>query len=363
MCWFTVKDWILWTQQLHMLQRYFSRLAPLLMVCYLGTGFMACNNNSKKVVDVSKVAVPFEAVRYDKLLQQCDTTRTMVWLDSVRALHPDFTDIYFQEMAGFVNRNDSNGVEKGMNYFLRQPDYIGLQDTVNFRYPDTKKQDAALNELFQYVRYYFPKTKYSKVYYFVSGLNHWSAVTIDTLIAVGLDMYLGSSYPFYASVQLADYQTARCIPEYIPINVAQVIEEDMFPFKPENKTLLDLMLIKGKQQLFLEYVLPTSDEEKRYGYSKAQLAWCQENEAMMWHYFAKRNLLYSTQWQEMMRYVNDGPTSTGMPAESPGNIGAWVGHQIIKAYMKKHPEKTFVEVMQMTMDSQTFLRESGYKPM
>jgi hypothetical protein len=31
--------------------------------------------------------------------------------------------------------------------------------------------------------------------------------------------------------------------------------------------------------------------------------------------------------------------------------------------MKKHPEKTIVDVMQMTMDSQTFLRESGYKPM
>lgn len=58
---------------------------------------MACNNSSSKVVDVSKVAVPFEAVRYDKLLQQCDTTRTMVWLDSVRALHPDFTDIFFRK--------------------------------------------------------------------------------------------------------------------------------------------------------------------------------------------------------------------------------------------------------------------------
>jgi hypothetical protein len=266
-------------------------------------------------------------------------------------------------MAGFVNRDDSNGVAKGMNYFLRQPDYLGLQDTVSKHFPDTKDIDNRLKELFQYVKYYFPKTKYSKVYYFVSGLNHWSAVTVDTLIGVGLDMYLGKDYPFYASVQLADYQTVRCIPEYIPINVAQVIAEDMFPIKPENKTLLDLMLLKGKQQLFLEYTLPKSDEEKRYGYKADQLAWCKSNEAMVWHYFAKRNLLYSTQWQEMMRYVNDGPNSTGMPPESPGNIGTWVGHQIIKAYMKKHPEKTFVDVMQMTMDSQTFLRESGYKPM
>ena len=346
-----------------MSQRYFSHLPSLLMVCYFWGSLMACSSNASKEVDVSGVSVPYDAIRYDAILQTCDTTRTMPWLDSVRNMHPDFTDIFFQEMAGFVNRDDSNGVAKGMNYFLRQPDYVALQDTVNKHFPNTEKIDKDLKQLFQYVRYYYPKTKYSKVYYFVSGLNQWSAVTVDTLIGVGLDMYLGKDYPFYASVQLADYQTARCIPEYIPVNVAQVIAEDMFPIKPENKTLLDLMLLKGKQQLFLEYVLPQADEEKRYGYKPEQLKWCKENEAMVWHYFAKRNLLYSTQWQEMMRYVNDGPYSTGMPLESPGNIGTWVGHQIIKAYMKKHPEKTFVDVMQMTMDSQTFLRESGYKPM
>ncbi|MGI9190872.1 MAG: hypothetical protein ACR2IL_02040, partial [Chitinophagaceae bacterium] len=346
-----------------MSQRYFAPLPSLLMVCYLWVGLLACTDSNSKVVDVSQVAVPYTAIRYDKLLQTCDTTRTLVWLDSVRNQHPDFTDIFFHEMAGFVNREDSNGVEKGMNYFLRQPDYVGLQDTVNLHFPNTDAIDADLKTLFQYVKYYFPKTKYSKVYYFVSGLNQWSAVTVDTLIGVGLDMYLGQDYPFYASVQLADYQTARCVPAYIPINVAQVIAEDLFPIQPENKTLLDLMLLKGKQQLFLEYTLPKADEEKRYGYKPEQLAWCKENEAMVWHYFAKRNLLYSTQWQEMMRYVNDGPYSTGMPLESPGNIGTWVGHQIIKAYMKKHPEKTFVDIMAMKMDSQAFLRESGYKPM
>lgn len=346
-----------------MSQRYFSHLPSLLMVCYFWGSLMGCSSNASKEVDVSGVSVPYSTIRYDAILQTCDTTRTIPWLDSVRNMHPDFTDIYFQEMAGFVNRDDSNGVAKGMNYFLRQPDYVALQDTVNKHFPNTEKIDKDLKQLFQYVRYYYPKTKYSKVYYFVSGLNQWSAVTVDTLIGVGLDMYLGKDYPFYASVQLADYQTARCIPEYIPVNVAQVIAEDMFPIKPENKTLLDLMLLKGKQQLFLEYVLPQADEEKRYGYKPEQLKWCKENEAMVWHYFAKRNLLYSTQWQEMMRYVNDGPYSTGMPLESPGNIGTWVGHQIIKAYMKKHPEKTFVDVMQLTMDSQTFLRESGYKPM
>jgi hypothetical protein len=49
---------------------------------------------------------------------------------------------------------------------------------------------------------------------------------------------------------------------------------------------------------------------------------------MIWHYFSQRKLLYSTQWADIMRYINEGPTSMGMPPESPGNIGSFIGWQI-----------------------------------
>ena len=61
-------------------------------------------------------------------------------------------------------------------------------------------------------------------------------------------------------------------------------------------------------------------------------------------------------------YVNNGPTSTGMPPESPGNIGSWIGWQIIKKYMHQHPEKKLLDILNDKNDAQTFLRESGYRP-
>ena len=58
----------------------------------------------------------------------------------------------------------------------------------------------------------------------------------------------------------------------------------------------------------------------------------------------------------------DGPSATGMPPESPGNIGAWLGLQIVEAYMKQHPEKTLKELITEPIDAQRFLMESKYKP-
>jgi uncharacterized protein YjaZ len=175
-------------------------------------------------------------------------------------------------------------------------------------------------------------------------------------------MYLGANYPFYNSVQLPAYQIERCEKEYIPVNVSKAIYENIVPFDASGKTLLDLMISKGKQQVFAEYTNPTIKDEILIGYKTAQLKWAQNNEAMAWNYFAEKKLLYSTQWQEMMRYVTDGPTSTGMPAESPGNIGTYIGWQIVRKYIENHPEEKLADILTSKTDGQSFLRESGYKP-
>jgi hypothetical protein len=50
-----------------------------------------------------------------------------------------------------------------------------------------------------------------------------------------------------------------------------------------------------------------------------------------------------------------------MPPESPGNTGSWLGWQIIRTYMKKHPEVTLKDLIQLK-DAQKILDDSGYRP-
>lgn len=346
-----------------MSQRYFLKMPLVLIVCYSLLYLAACNNpDNKHKVDVSKIDVDAKFIRFDKELFACDTNSLEVSVNQLGNKYPNFASVYFNELTGFSKSNTNSDLLLAVKHFLTYKDYRNLFDTVFAHYPNTRDIDESIKQLYKHIKYFFPQRPLGNVYYFTTGLNFWSAVTIDSLLGIGLDMYLGKDYPFYASVQIPDYQAVRCEKEYIPINAARSIYQDMIPFDANGKTLLDLMIAKGKEQLFLEYTLPNTKDELLIGYTPAQLQWCKENEGLIWSYFAKQKLLYSTQWQEILRYVNDGPNSTGMPPESPGNIGSWIGWQLVRSYLKEHSSVKWNDFIYDKTDAQTILRESKYKP-
>jgi hypothetical protein len=339
-----------------------QHLFKILTYCFFSIIlFFSCDTNKNKI-DVSKVKHSFKSIRFDKELFASDTTNFPQSITSLINKYPLFADIYFKEITGFAKTNDSTMFYNSVKHFITYKDYKGLQDSVNVKFADTKKLDATLLDLFKHIKYYFPETKLGTVYYFTSGLNNWSAITIDSSIGIGLDMYLGSQYPFYSSVQLPGYQIARCEPSYIPINVCKNIYEADHPMDAESKTLLDLMTMRGKQMVYVESMLPDVEKHKLFGYTPEQYQWCEDNEAAIWNYFTKQKLIYSTLWQDILRYVNDGPSSTGMPPECPGNIGTFIGWKIMKNYASQKSEFKLQELINSKMESQALLQMSKYKP-
>src|SRR5690606_29568687 len=113
--------------------------------------------------------------------------------------------------------------------------------------------------------------------------------------------------------------------DFIPVNVFKSIHSAGFPFEMDNRTLLDMMIQRGKEQYFLSKVLPFVKEHNRLGYSQKELEWCRDNEVMIYNFFIEKQLFYSTSLLQVQRYVTDGPNTTNMPPESPGNIGSWLG--------------------------------------
>jgi hypothetical protein len=323
--------------------------------------------NADKAPDVSNVKLTLQSQRLDKDLAALDTNNLGLGLQQLKSKYPDFLDFYLDTLMGFsISGNYDNehpAIQKGLKVFLTHKQYRAVFDTVAMHFPDTKQLDGKLESAFRYMKHYYPRFKEPKVIYIVSGLNNWAAFTVgNEIMGVGLDMFLGGGYPFYKSVGLPDYMTNKLSPDYMQVAVMQAIYENMIPFRPEGSNLLEMLIQKGKEMYFIKKMLPDVPEAVRFGYTETQLEWCKQNEALVYNFFIQGNLLYEKDWQKILRYVNDGPTSAGMPSESPGNIGSWLGLQIVDAYMKNHPGMPLDKLTWEQIDAQQFLQSSGSKP-
>ena len=78
-------------------------------------------------------------------------------------------------------------------------------------------------------------------------------------------------------------------------------------------------------------------------------------------FFDRKELLFSNQSREFLKLLNEAPTSSGMPPESPGRAVVWTGWQMVRKYMAQNPE-TSLEQLMAIHDGQIILSKSKYKP-
>ena len=187
-------------------------------------------------------------------------------------------------------------------------------------------------------------------------------------MCVGLDMFLGDHFPFYSSVGVPDYMVSHMRPAYIPVSVFSTLYKIWHPYIQDERTLLDLMLQRGREQYFLHKILPQAPDSLLFGFPELQLDWCNKNEADIYNYFIRNELLYNKEAIGRFAFVNDGPFAQGMepPTDSvkytPGNIGTWLGYKIVNAYMTRFPKVTLEQLIDMKPDASRFLDSAKYRP-
>ena len=131
---------------------------------------------------------------------------------------------------------------------------------------------------------------------------------------------------------------------------------------PSQSDLLSQMIYKGKILYLLHNFMPEAPDSILTGYTGSQVKWCESNEKQTWSFFIDQNLLFSNDPQQIAKLIQDGPSTNGFPAGSPGAIGQWIGWKIIDAYMKKNSSITLNQLM-MNNDYRKIFNESKYKPL
>lgn len=344
------------------MQSYINKYTLLISCVAALLGTAACNSGNK-APDVSHIAMNVSLSRFDSALFTIDTNNIQPGLAKLHEAYPVFLPLYITDILNLGAYSDSNAaVQQQLHLFLTTPDFRQLEKAVSAKYGSHSTLKPELEQCFRYIKYYIPSFRPPRVVTFISGIANYGAITVDSILGIGLDMYMGEDFPPYAQIpDYPDYMVHRFAPQYITTNCMQVIQQQLYPPARKNGNLLEQMMEGGKQQYFLDKVLPETPDTIKLGYTKSQLDWCRENERMIWQFFVQNNLVYSSDWQQINHFIGDGPSTQGMPEGAPGKIANFVGWQIIKKYMSEHKDVTLQQLMESKEVTEIF-KASKYRP-
>jgi hypothetical protein len=334
------------------------------ILAFIVFGFLFSCSSKRKIPDVSNINVPLKVLRFDEDLFSIDTNNVASSIDKLQEKYPTFINDYLYNIMAFPPQPDS--VTAGLKLFLTDSKYKTVHDTAEAKFKSFDEQLAQIKRGLQFVKYYFPDYKIpTQVITFIGPIDGYANVLTSGGLAVGLQLYLGKNFPTYHSEHVeeiyADYQSARFEAPYIPVNCLHNILDDMYPDKSAGTPLIEQLIEEGKRMYVINEVLPELADTIKTGYTASQLKGCYDNEAGIWNYFLENNLLYITNQEQIRDYTTDGPTTQGLGEGSPGNIGLFVGWQIIKKWMSKYDDKKSLGELMQTPAKQIF-DEAKYKP-
>jgi hypothetical protein len=303
--------------------------------------------------DVSNIDVNIEIQRLDRDIFNMS-------VDSLHSKYGVFFDYYTDGILDIGNCRDSLFSEY-LEMFKSDSIVRIAYDDVNKIYPDLGKLTNKFTTAFKYYRYYFPDKYIPKVYTYISGFNQ-SVILTDSVLAIGLDKYLGADYELYNSLRFHKYLSQNMYPEKIVSDYIETWIGSIWELNTrKNNDLISKMLFEGKILYATKMILPDETDVHIFGFTPAQLQWCENNEKTMWITLIENKLLFSTNSFMIRKLTDFAPYTSEFTTESPGKACNWIGYNIIAKYMKNNPQVSLHKLM----DDDDYLKifdQAKYKP-
>jgi gliding motility-associated lipoprotein GldB len=312
-----------------------------LILSFVGLFFFSCGKKNKIDSVIAEIPVEIKVERFDKIFFETQPEN----LDKVKKEFP----LFFP-----AGNEDAVWLKK-----MQDPLWRELYSEVQKKYANFDPVQSEVVTLFQHIKYYFPKTKIPKVITVISEMDYNNKVIYaDSLVIISLEMYLGKGHKFY---QYSDYIKQNFEQRQIMPDVVS----SFFKFKAipnQENSFISKMIYAGKELYLKDMLLSDYSDADKMGYTPEQIKWCDENESYMWRYFIEKELLYSDDQKLMSRFINRAPFSKfylEIDNETPGQVGAWIGWQIVRSYMESN-EVPLQELLYT--NAQEIFKKSKYKP-
>ena len=312
--------------------------------------FLASCNNETCRESVQWAPVELEVERLEELLFR-STSYTDI--EDLLRKDPDFATLFLD-----ADQYPSDSIlAKKMFSLISNP-------AIDTLYQESLKAfdnlDQVISELEQglgRLKAYYPETRTPKVQTVVSGLYKDLFISNEHIM-IGMDFFVGEMATF-KPLDIPNYILRRYNTEHLPSIVLQYISSQyVVPGKGE--ALLTEMIDIGKSYYLLGKILPCTQDRILIGYTEQEWADAEDNDEIIWANFIQNKLLYETNHTMKQKFLGERPNVYEIGDKCPGRIAAWVGWQIVNAYMEK--SNVSVQQLMSETDHNKIFTQSGYKP-
>jgi hypothetical protein len=327
-----------------------------LNVCFLAS----CGNNppiSTQAKDVEHISIK----RFEQDLIPIDTIHVNEsHFSNIAKKYNEFYFGFCENTLGILPETKDPYYAYALTGFVKYPSIQMLKHEIDSLYSNLNDLEDGLSVAMNRYRTEFPKAKVPK---FVSYLSEFTEAhcAYDSIIGIGLDMYLGKDYPYYPA-EFPDFMRKKMTRDYILPNTLKAMAISNFDIQLKDKRFLAYMLFEGKVRYFVKKLMPELADTLVFGYTKTQMDWCNESEGQIWSFVIDKKLLYNKNPNDYMRLLTDAPftSAEGIPQESAPMLGAYCGYKIIENYADK-TGASLEEVMNNN-NWDEILKESAYRP-
>lgn len=322
----------------------------IVLVCSF---FLSCSNNDKPNVSSIKVNVTLQ--RFEKDFFKLDTNNLDEGIQQLQKTYPEFTPLFLER---FIGTSPSD-----IKMFIQYHHF--LNDSLQKKYPDFDWLKNDIKEALQFVKHYFPSYREPAFFTYIGPLNSPGIAILQNKMGIGLHQYAGKHFSFYQDPQIVEmypmYISRRFDKEYMLPNSIKGVISEIYPDSSDGRPLIDQMVEKGKEWFLLRRFLPDVHDTLITGFTGQQQNWVKKYEGAIWTQIISTEDIFSIDPEAIQRYIGPAPFTQNMPQEySPGNLGQWIGWQIVEKYAEKNAKLSLEQIVKTP--ARTIYNEAKYKP-
>ncbi|MDT8401816.1 MAG: hypothetical protein RQ743_08980 [Bacteroidales bacterium] len=301
-----------------------------------------------------------EILRLERDLFSGDPAALRMREDSLRLKYGSFLRL-FAYVINAGTLEDSTAFERLIEFTTDRFNYE-VYVSVMEKYPELSYYEKEFERAWANYSYYFPDSVIPRMYTFISGFNN-SVIVGDSVLATGLDRYLGAGHDYYTRLGIYNYITLKMIPEKIVPDAIYAWAKAGNPYSAagSSEDVISRMLYEGKLHYFTKCMLNEYPDSLLFGFTSGQMRFCLNNEDKMWEYLIEHDMLFSTDLMLIRKLTGEAPFTTYFTSESPGRAGVWLGFRIIESYMKNNEKVELGDLMQNN-NYRKILEEARYSP-